>query len=238
MYNRDWRKEEDYNCTDYHSRDLWAWEFLRRNPEYIKEWNKLVSESPTFDFSNDTTDPETIHAKGAKSRWRLFAEFYINPNCDNPYQPPYMHDVPLFGLYGYFYDNEYLNIIPALSKTQRIIIIDLALPLQQQMEHYKKLLENEQNIGRAYEDLQIINVKNHLPLWKLYLRIIDATNKGADQEDIAEILFDTKKVYGGFDVGKKITDTLNQANRLVNGRYLDILIEPSKMKTRKIKSSK
>ena len=35
----DWRRTEDYQFTQEIKLDLWAWEFLRRNPEYIKDWH-------------------------------------------------------------------------------------------------------------------------------------------------------------------------------------------------------
>jgi hypothetical protein len=34
----DWRCVEDYAFTEGLSRELWAWEFLRRNPEYRRDW--------------------------------------------------------------------------------------------------------------------------------------------------------------------------------------------------------
>ena len=38
--NRDWRNPKDYEFTKSLNSDGWAWEFLRRNPDYIKDWVK------------------------------------------------------------------------------------------------------------------------------------------------------------------------------------------------------
>jgi len=36
----DWRKEEDYDFVSSLSREGRAWEFLRRNPDYAKDWHR------------------------------------------------------------------------------------------------------------------------------------------------------------------------------------------------------
>ena len=36
-----WRNPDDYAYTRELSRELWAWEFLRRNPEYRKDWQEF-----------------------------------------------------------------------------------------------------------------------------------------------------------------------------------------------------
>lgn len=38
----DWRNAQDYEFTNQLTRDGWAWEFLRRNPEYVKEWDNAL----------------------------------------------------------------------------------------------------------------------------------------------------------------------------------------------------
>jgi len=41
---KDWRNEDDYAYMDNHTPELWAWEFLRRNPDYIKDWETTFSQ--------------------------------------------------------------------------------------------------------------------------------------------------------------------------------------------------
>ena len=45
----DWRKESDYDYTKTLREDGWAWEFLRRNPQYTKEWKKTLSKHQAED---------------------------------------------------------------------------------------------------------------------------------------------------------------------------------------------
>ena len=39
---RDWRNHKDYEFTKLLTSEGWAWEFLRRNPECKKEWEKAL----------------------------------------------------------------------------------------------------------------------------------------------------------------------------------------------------
>ena len=39
----DWRKAEDYSFPPNFPRARWAWEFLRRNPEYRGQWDAALS---------------------------------------------------------------------------------------------------------------------------------------------------------------------------------------------------
>ncbi|WP_082970811.1 transcriptional regulator domain-containing protein [Morganella psychrotolerans] len=58
-------------CTDI------AWEFLRRNPDYIADWKKYCDEmEPNYD--NDP-DRQSIADKNAEIRWGLIK--YVDPNC-------------------------------------------------------------------------------------------------------------------------------------------------------------
>ena len=64
----DWRKAQDYSFCESLTREQWAWEFLRRNPEYrqdyawfISTWQALEQEygkPPNRDFSRSSS-PET-----------------------------------------------------------------------------------------------------------------------------------------------------------------------------------
>ena len=40
----DWRNEDAYPPVENTSVEQWAWEFLRRNPAYIHDWNRYISD--------------------------------------------------------------------------------------------------------------------------------------------------------------------------------------------------
>jgi hypothetical protein len=71
----DWRCVEDYAFTDGLSRDLWAWEFLRRNPGYRRDWQAFwatwqaleadYGSPPNRDFQRWKKDPRAYAADTA-----------------------------------------------------------------------------------------------------------------------------------------------------------------------------
>ncbi len=59
------------------SASLWAWEFLRRNPEYRSDWSRLpLSDRPDTDHPLTFIRQKAIDHEAAK--WGLLA--YENPN--------------------------------------------------------------------------------------------------------------------------------------------------------------
>ena len=56
----DWRNEDDYERTKTLSAEGWAWEFLRRNPEYRKDYEKLCVERKKRKREASGTDDSTL----------------------------------------------------------------------------------------------------------------------------------------------------------------------------------
>jgi len=68
----DWRCDDAYDYTDVLPRRAWAWEFLRRDPDYRQAWSDV---STTVRI--ETLSPNlTVIAAGAEiadmARWGLF----------------------------------------------------------------------------------------------------------------------------------------------------------------------
>lgn len=86
-----WRKREDYNfpkdLPDYY----WAWEFLRRNRDYRKDWNAALSRFPegreaTTLSAHSSFDPDSSDfylPVAEKDKWSLTWGL-VNPNTDRP----------------------------------------------------------------------------------------------------------------------------------------------------------
>jgi hypothetical protein len=220
---RDWKNEEDYDYTEKHTPELWAWEFLRRNPDYRKDW-KIAFSSSCY---KESDHPETLSFKGGRSKWGLLLDQIIDPDVEKPsVDYPYS----LFYTYGYYYDKGSLNMLPEMKETEILAVIDLAKPIPQQLEHFKVLLEEDQNYSIAYSDLRIPNVRNKSIYWKDYLRILDAVDAESDFKEIAAVIYNYDDDPN--NAQKKAKNSFNQANVLVNGGYRHILQQPSKMKKR------
>src|ERR1700722_11024261 len=50
-----WQDESEYQYTDQHYFIDWGWEFLRRNPEYIKCWKEKVKEARKNPYVKDAS---------------------------------------------------------------------------------------------------------------------------------------------------------------------------------------
>ena len=86
MSKRNWRKDADYEFTKDLYLNGWAWEFLRRNPEYRNDWeielqnlyqttpsHKIDIEDDCFSLEPDKNDCKTKWwiARFCESRNRL-----------------------------------------------------------------------------------------------------------------------------------------------------------------------
>lgn len=223
---RDWKNETDYDYTKDHTPELWAWEFLRRNPDYRNDWEIALSSS----CYKESDHPETLSFKGGRSKWGLLFDHIIDPNVEKPsVDYPYC----LFYTYGYYYDKEDLNSLPDLKKTEVLALIDLAKPIPQQLDHFKALLEEDQNYSIAYSDLHIPTVKNKPIYWKDYIRLLDAIETNARITEIASIIFPHKSnSHPDFNGNKSVRDSHAAAKKIRDENYLKILQKPSEWKKR------
>ena len=78
----DWRRSETYDYTRPLPRRGWAWEFLRRNPDYRREWVPLPDKATT-----ETIRPAltvlTLRATGqGRPRWGLLFRQFTESQCD------------------------------------------------------------------------------------------------------------------------------------------------------------
>lgn len=65
----DWTKEEDYAWTGTLARREWAWEFLRRNPEFQNDWTGAQLEYGVSGYDAGTTMLVGQHQKPSLSKW-------------------------------------------------------------------------------------------------------------------------------------------------------------------------
>lgn len=240
--SKDWKNEKDYDYTKDHTPELWAWEFLRRNPEYRKDWEKTlalwenaIDDKPNLwaqlfnvDCSKENYQTRTLPFKGARDKWGLFLPEIINPSIDKPLvEWPFS----FFHTYGYYYGKDDLDNFPDLKSTEVLAVFDMAKPIQQQLEYFKELLEEDQNYLLAYTELNIPEVKNKPGYRKDYIRILDALEVNAETKEIASVIFpseeNSKPEYHG---NRMVRDSLVAAKKFRDGMYRNFLQKPSEWK--------
>lgn len=221
---KDWKNEDEYKYMDNHTPELWAWEFLRRNPEYQKDWNDTLKM-----FKKDGHPTEKLPFKGARAKWGLYFDEIINPNLD---KPPILYPYSLFWSY-YFFTKDELNSFRDLKKNEVVIVIDFGQRIQPQLEYYKVILEDYQKDQAAYSDLEVDGFSNKKIYWKDYIRILDARDNKADNKEIASVIFPriTNK-HPNYNGNDRVRDSYDAAINIRDKDYRKILQKACELKKR------
>lgn len=226
----DWKNSKDYEFTKKLNDEQWAWEFLRRNKDYIKEWetefslwrekikqlapNELIKKYGVFETDQNNTH-FFIPSKKAQTKWGL-EHGYINPAQDSPDLNIPLSFLPSYGqMIWTDSDQESINI--ELRKNEIAVTFDLSLPVKPQI----KLIEKNLRKIQQKETKKVKHPKQHKGNRTLYLRILDAPYESMKQKEIAAILFpkiDNK--YPNYEGNRNFRDCKKAALSLMNKGYL------------------
>lgn len=233
---KNWRDPKEYAYMKKHTPELWAWEFLRRNPDYNRDWKRALSaylkgvSENKFQIKNEI---KSVFFRGAREKWGLFQiDQIINPAVDKPYNDL---DFPIFYTYGNLYTISTFKLLSNLKDSEALARFDLTKPIEQQLEYFGKLLKEEQRLILDKYDINIQYVINKASYWIDHLRRFDAVESKADMKDIVD------KLFKGEDhnlVLKKVKNSYGRVLEMFKGRYLQILQIPRTMKPRETKKPK
>lgn len=209
----DWKNEAEYPDDKKTSGEQFAWEFLRRNPEYQKDYEKFKNNPEDFPydtshefydlyFDEDESTNKLAHRWGIKemvdpSKSRpenlmflkggvvAYSPGISDYDSDHDCDPNLDHDCDL--------DNkdiftEEWTLSPRGRLGEVLIKFDLNIPLNQQIESAKKSLVA---LKEKFEDEFNIDKKGNRAqkyLYPEYLRILDGKEAGADDEEITRII--------------------------------------------------
>jgi hypothetical protein len=222
MPKRNWRRDTDYEFTKDLDLNGWAWEFLRRNPEYRNDWeielqnlyqttppHKIDIEDDCFSLEPDKND--------CKTKWWIAR--FVNPETDYPIGLDFVNS------YGRIY-HESTKI--DLSPGRVAVIFDLNLPIKRQVKLTASRLRQWQGIYEHRGICKRRKPKTNNDLWKSYLRVLDAKTDGAANKDIDDIVFQGQRenIYDDNYHNTVIRDALKSATKLVEGGYCDIISGP------------
>ncbi len=223
MAKRNWRNAADYKFTKDLDLNGWAWEFLRRNLDYRKDWekelnyflkkNRLLTKKEIEDdcFS---LEPLLIDC-GAK--WWILR--FVNPDTDYPL---FLDFVNSHGcVYG---KSQNIELLPG----QVAAVFDLNLPIKRQADQMKHKLTLRQ---KEYKRKGI--VKRRQPRTKdfcqpSYLRVLDAKAVGADNKQINSIVFKNKRQHPDDSkyYNTVIKDAMRTIKKILDGGYRDLITGP------------
>ncbi len=208
----DWRNPHDYAFTRHLTAAQWAWEFLRRNPDYRREWAEFIAtwrnleaaygKPAQRDIAAWKRDPRAWVPAGEcpdsdcridgdrvliecalGARWGFY-KFPPDPADDDPVGGDRLvwREVPLD--------------IPLLGPGETTppeprraaLVFDLELPLAPQLEQAKRRLQIERRRRVAGGEVTAPRIGDHAETLSLRLRLLDAAAAGASPAERAGVL--------------------------------------------------
>ena len=204
----DWRKPEDYEFTQDLELDEWAWEFLRRCPEYRQEWANLAKRYPVGKrFGGIDIIFNDCGAWGMR--------FYLDPEIKN--SNSFGFTPPGGGMFNpYSFDRKSKGLVLMTGTTKVYCEFDVRLPINPQIKNIRKILENCQKKCPTKTRKSFKPNYPHAE-WPKYLRLLDALIEEALDPEIEAVLYP--------ESGQRFFDKKSQAMRLAcqDYRYIPFL---------------
>jgi Family of unknown function (DUF6499) len=211
----DWRDPAQYP-RDRSPLRQWAWEFLRRNPEYRAGWREHIEPfyDPAWRRDQDVGAVGPAHGAPADKQAELVHHFGLDSF------PPSPDDglPPLFTRTGLRYTAE-REARMLLHPGQIAVIFDLTRPIRRQLAAAKMVFDEEKRRGEIPGPH-----RNRIELFAPYLRVLDGVAAGATHSAIGDMLFGD----GRSERLSLVRDYLDAAKKLRDGDYLFIAagVEP------------
>jgi hypothetical protein len=238
MIHRNWREPEAYAFCEVLTSAQWAWEFLRRNPEYRRQWRAFnetwqaleaaYGRPPHRDFCAWKNDPRAwvpaSECPGGECRIdgeRVLIECALGARWGfHKFPPDPADDDPVGeGRLNWRKGEEVpLPVVegrsPHLAEQPEMLalLFDLSLPLKPQLEQARRQLQMAAARRRRQGRLVPKRVATLRPRWKQLLRLLDAEAAG-ELDEARQVL----------DVEGKL---LEEARALVAGGYLELVRIP------------
>ncbi len=232
LIHRNWRKPEEYDFCDALTSEQWAWEFLRRNPEYRRQWQQFhetwqaleaaYGRPPDRDFCAWKNDPRAWVPAGEceggdcridgdrvliecalGARWG-FHKFPPDPADDDPVGE---------GRLSWRAAPDDLPRMPeageAVPEAPELaaLVFDLSMPLRPQLEQARQQLQKTLALRRRRGLVEPKRVSRLRPRWKRMLMVLDAEAEGE--------LEALRRAWGG----EETASLLDEAHAMMAGGY-------------------
>ena len=246
----DWTRTDDYGFTERLSAGQWAWEFLRRNKGYQQDWQWFwttwqslearYGKPPERDFQRWKRDPDAYRTVDDAScecridqdkvliecwmgaKWGFY-KFPLDPATQQPVIGEQL---------TWREADESAQLVddadsPFLGGQVGLVALgfELDLPLRRQLELAKRFLQASQARLRREAKNTMRLLSNNKDRWCGMLRLLDGLEAGDGLDSVCRVLADQP---GGLPDGdKSAVMLLNEAEKLVNGGYRELLRIPA-----------
>jgi hypothetical protein len=192
----DWRNASPYPDLKNTGGQQWAWEFLRRNPEYQRLRARLK--------------PQSKPAKilGFKVKFHIMTMDLTPPPSPSENEPKDLIFEKPFILYRGPSKSGPIPLDWAIEQNQLIALFNLSWPISPQVAHLKKAL-----VQAAKESHQRAKFRRTVRHYQNYLRVLDAKLAHARNKEIAGVLYSKlsddsalQRVRDDFDAATRLRD--------------------------------
>ena len=205
-YPPDWRKKSSYEHLKTHTPSQWAWEFLRRNKNYIKDW------STSKDKDNLRLALKWGVAGLLKDPAKTYQDIKQDPDGIG-FDPPGGFETMTMGKTKEEKEHLFCGL-PNFKTGEQNFQFNFLLPINPQIKCAKEMLLKLQKRAKGRRAF-----KPRPDEWITLLRVLDAKAEGARDKEIANVLFPNQQ-SGDINAGiKKVYDKYKQAKKYTEYDY-------------------
>jgi hypothetical protein len=198
----DWRNPADYEYTAGLTLHQWAWEFLRRNPEYQATWERFK-------------DADQATRLKAAQHWGM--SYLVDPDLAAPESR-----------YG-FLEAAQVTIMFSWNQVPKddryiVLMFDLELPATPQLIDAEGVVRTLQESRRTVRKLPVrsTTARAQRDLYPEYVRVLDASSDGLGARAIGKALY--PKLSDPEAQRGRVRDILDRARELAAGGYRELLL--------------
>lgn len=181
----DWKDVSKYPPPQYASSNEWAWEFLRRNPQYQADYERSNSFDLTFANSEDYRELERLCSEYALTKLTKPSSSYKQLTGN-----PFVANAPRVSvlLYGSLHNSwtpeptrrQMIRSVLPSKEYELTVKLDLSRSLEEQMRQIEQLFQSE--------TVKAESRKQDSNLYIRYLQILDAKTHRVSDAEIARQL--------------------------------------------------
>ena len=213
----DWKNEQKYPNPRNTSPEEWAWEFVRRNHEYQKDYESLVAGLPPLKTQKDNWSKyEPVNKEIRKHFSQKFGVSYARSPSKR------------FSKNLKFERQPVIITKPRIKKYEInygevLVSFDLLKPINPQLKKIKIELEKQKDIFHEIYKEPENKKRAQTEKYQTYLRVLDAKYAKVKNSEIAKILYpDEENLYPDYASKDKVKKDYLAAKRLQNQDYFFI----------------
>lgn len=224
MNNQNWRPDW-HDVSQYNFENAlpvqYAWEFLRRNPAYLQDFESLVT---LFNQKDGICNPRAERYEDAVEMLYKFYEKYHLTEDVFPPSPEDSHTPDLSFKAGWSptyvqYDqhleleNQEQSALNSRSSEELVVRLDLRIPVGALLRQVEALIKEKAVKYQQSKRMRVTNFKN-------YLRLLDAEFSGASTREMAGAIYPEKvNIFPEYLGNASVRDALGAAKRLRDEKY-------------------